>query len=56
METLNRLQGAGKLTVVPMVENAGTLSMLWQAGVNYIQGHYLQEPMTEMDYDFSTEE
>ncbi len=56
MDTLNRLQGSGKLTVVPMVENAGTLSMLWQAGVNYIQGHYLQEPMTEMDYDFSTEE
>ena len=56
MGSINKLQGAGKLTVVPMVENANILSSLWQAGVNYIQGHYLQEPMTEMDYDFSTEE
>lgn len=56
MGNINKLQGAGKLTVVPMVENANILSALWQAGVNYIQGHYLQEPMTEMEYDFSTEE
>jgi len=39
-----------------MVENANVLSTLWQAGANYIQGHYLQEPSMEMDYDFSTEE
>ena len=50
------LQNSGKLTVVPMVENANILSTLWQAGANYIQGYYLQEPSTEMDYDFSTEE
>ena len=56
IETIKKLQGAGKLTVVPMVENANILSTLWQAGANYIQGHYLQEPSTEMDYDFSTEE
>ena len=56
MNNINKLQSAGKLTVVPMVENASILSTLWQAGVNYIQGHYLQEPMTEMEYDFSTEE
>ena len=55
-ETVKQLQEAGKLTVVPMAENAKILSTLWQAGVNYIQGHYLQEPSTEMDYDFSTEE
>ena len=56
IETIKKLQAAGKLTVVPMVENANILSTLWQAGANYIQGHYLQEPSTEMDYDFSTEE
>ena len=54
--TITKLQGAGKLTVVPMVENANVLSTLWQAGANYIQGHYLQEPSSDMDYDFSTEE
>ncbi|MGK0260056.1 MAG: PAS domain S-box-containing protein [Candidatus Azotimanducaceae bacterium] len=56
MEYIGKLQGLGKLTVVPMVENANILSTLWQAGANYIQGHYLQEPTSDMDYDFSTEE
>ena len=54
--SIKKLQGSGKLTVVPMVENANVLSTLWQAGANYIQGHYLQEPSQQMDYDFSTEE
>lgn len=56
INTIKKLQATGKLTVVPMVENANVLSTLWQAGANYIQGHYLQEPSTDMDYDFSTEE
>lgn len=53
---LKRLQSLGKFTIVPMVESAAQLTALWQAGANYIQGHYLQEPRTEMDYDFSVEE
>jgi EAL domain-containing protein (putative c-di-GMP-specific phosphodiesterase class I)/GGDEF domain-containing protein/PAS domain-containing protein len=53
---IEQLQGMGKLTVVPMVESATVLSALWQAGANYIQGHYLQEPTPEMDYDFTTED
>ena len=56
VENIKKLQGSGKLTVVPMVENAHILSTLWQAGANYIQGHYLQEPSQDMNYDFSTEE
>ncbi|MCZ6657793.1 MAG: EAL domain-containing protein [Gammaproteobacteria bacterium] len=54
--TIRQLQSNGKLTIVPMVESAHVLSALWQAGANYIQGHYLQEPTSEMDYDFSTED
>ncbi len=53
---IKALQAAGKLTIIPMVESAGVLSALWQAGANYIQGHYLQEPSTEMDFDFSTDD
>lgn len=56
MEHISKLQGLGKLTVVPMVKNANILSTPWQAGANYNQGHYLQEPTSEMDYDFDTEE
>lgn len=55
-DTIKKLQNQGKLTVVPMVESANALSTLWQAGANYIQGHYLQEPSAEMAYDFTTDE
>lgn len=54
-EMIKSLQAQGKLTIVPLVENAAILSTLWQAGVNYIQGYYLQAPTTEMNYDFSEE-
>ena len=53
---LKHLQSMGKLTIVPMVESAAQLTPLWQGGANYIQGHYLQEPRPDMDYDFSVEE
>ena len=53
---ISSLQGQGKLTIVPMVENATMLATLWQAGVNYIQGYYLQGPTAEMDYDFASED
>ena len=52
---IDLLQDCGKLTIVPMVESATLLAALWQAGANYIQGHYLQEPATEMDYNFASE-
>lgn len=51
-ELVKSLQSAGKLTIIPLVENASVLATLWQAGVNYIQGYYLQAPVPEMNYDF----
>lgn len=54
-EMIQTLQSMGKLTIVPLVESAALLSTLWQAGVNYIQGYYLQAPSTEMNYDFNEE-
>ncbi|CAE6947528.1 MULTISPECIES: EAL domain-containing protein [Pseudomonas] len=55
-EMLDSLHAQAKLTIVPCVETAGMLSTLWQAGVNYIQGHYVQSPSPTMDYDFSAED
>lgn len=51
-EMIQSLQGNGKLTIVPLVESAAVLATLWQCGVNYIQGYYLQAPVPEMNYDF----
>ena len=42
-----------KLTIAEFVQDAGSLSVLWQCGVDYIQGYYLQRPDTAMAYDFS---
>ena len=52
-EMIQTLQSMDKKTIVPLVESASLLSTLWQAGVNYIQGYYLQAPSTEMNYDFN---
>ncbi len=40
-------------SIMPEVEGAGMLAVLWQLGVNYIQGDYLQSPQPEMRYDFT---
>lgn len=54
-EMVGTLHGMGKLTIVPYVDSATMMPTLWQAGVNYIQGHYLQSPTDSMNYDFSAE-
>lgn len=52
---VSQLHQKEKITIVPFVENASLLSKLWQSGVHYIQGYYLQEPTGSMDYDFDME-
>jgi diguanylate cyclase (GGDEF)-like protein/PAS domain S-box-containing protein len=45
----------GKLTIAEFVQDANSLALLWQFGVNYIEGYFLQEPSTELEYDFTAE-
>ncbi len=54
-ELVAKLHEHEKITIIPFVENASVLSKLWQSGVHYIQGYYLQGPAETMDYDFDTE-
>jgi EAL domain-containing protein (putative c-di-GMP-specific phosphodiesterase class I) len=42
-----------KLTIAEFVQDANCLSVLWQCGVDYIQGYFLQRPDTAMMYEFS---
>lgn len=53
---LDNLHTEGKTTIVPDIESASVLAPLWQAGVGYIQGYYLQGPSAEMNYEFPSEE
>jgi multidomain signaling protein FimX len=54
-ELVSQLHQQDKITIVPFVENASVLSKLWQSGVHYIQGYYLQGPTESMNFDFDTE-
>jgi len=44
------------LTIAEHVQDPACLAVLWQHGVNFIQGFYLQQPETSLDYDFSSSE
>ncbi|VAW98927.1 hypothetical protein MNBD_GAMMA22-1365 [hydrothermal vent metagenome] len=41
-----------KQTIASFVENANNLAVLWQCSIDFIQGYFLQEPKTELTYDF----
>lgn len=43
-----------KQTIAEHVQDANSLAALWQSGVNYIQGYYLQKPDDAMTYDFNS--
>ena len=39
-------------TIAAFVEDANSLAVLWQCAVDFIQGHFLQQPNEKMNYDF----
>ncbi len=43
----------GKATIATFVEDASSLAVLWQYGVQYTQGYFLQEPAAMLSYEFS---
>lgn len=56
-ETIQRLAEQAKAhkkqIITQFVPDAGSLSILWGMGVDYIQGYFLQEPSPDLNYDFS---
>lgn len=51
-ELAAKLKEAEKITIISHVESASILPTLWQTGVDFIQGRYLQAPSPEMNYEF----
>jgi len=51
-QIIHRLHESGLLVVVPQVEDIDWLPMLWENGVDFVQGHCLQAPSHEMNYEF----
>lgn len=52
---IQQLASLDKITIAPLVENTKAMASLWKAGVDYVQGFYLQPPKENMDYDFFAE-
>ena len=56
---ITRLAGYAKShkiqTIAQFVQDPASLAFLWQRGINYIQGYYLQRPDAELNYDFTQE-
>lgn len=56
MEMIRQLHELKKKSIMSHVDNAAVLAPLWQAGVNFVQGNYLQAPSDAMNYVFASEE
>ncbi len=52
-EISERAREEGILTIAEYVQDAGTMSFLFTAGVDYVEGFFLAGPHPAMNYDFS---
>jgi len=52
---LDSANSMNKQCIAEFVEDAHSLAVLWQSGIHYIQGNFLQEPGEALSYDFSGE-
>ena len=52
---LETARSMNKMCIAEFVQDAHSLAVLWQSGINYIQGNFLQEPSATLDYDFTSE-
>jgi EAL domain-containing protein (putative c-di-GMP-specific phosphodiesterase class I) len=53
-EFVENARSLDKSTVAEFVSDANTVSLLYSAGVDWIQGNFLSPPLTQMNFDFST--
>ncbi|HRQ66204.1 MAG TPA: EAL domain-containing protein [Xanthomonadaceae bacterium] len=51
-EICEQAHGLGKQCIAEYVEDANTMAVLFQIGVDFVQGHFLQKPDKAMNYDF----
>lgn len=51
-EITDEAHAIGKSTIAEFVEDAASMAVLYQVGVNFVQGNFLQEPEKVLAYDF----
>ena len=52
-EIAERARAEGMHTIAEFVQDAATMSFLFGAGVDYVEGYFLAAPSAAMNYDFS---
>jgi diguanylate cyclase (GGDEF)-like protein/PAS domain S-box-containing protein len=52
---LDTANSMNRQCIAEYVQDAHSLAVLWQSGIQFIQGNFLQEPSEALDYDFSSE-
>jgi EAL domain-containing protein (putative c-di-GMP-specific phosphodiesterase class I) len=52
---LETAKSMNKKCIAEYVQDAHSLAVLWQSGIHFIQGNFLQEPSEALEYDFSSE-
>ncbi len=52
---LDTANSMNKKCIAEYVQDAHSLAVLWQSGIHFIQGNFLQEPSESLDYDFTGE-
>lgn len=54
-EIIELAKKGGQQCIAESVDDASSLAQLWQTGVDFIQGNFVQEPCKSLDYDFEGE-
>lgn len=52
-EIASKARELGKQTIANFVQDASSMTILFGAGIDYAQGHFLAQAGPQMDYDFS---
>lgn len=56
VKAINELARSMNIAIIAeWVQDASTLTVLWQYGVDYVQGYYFQKPSESLNYDFTGE-
>ena len=52
-EVVEHAKRAEMAVIVPNVENAASLQILWPMGVDFVQGDFIQAPQESLEFDFA---
>ncbi len=55
-DIVDHLHDHGARVVAPMVENLDSLPVIWELGIDYVQGYSLRGPSESLDYEFLQEQ